>query len=63
VGRLDRRKHDFDVLEHVLGGVHTSSDDMPHLAPDYPEAAFHDWHDTEVLIVLREDREPPPDED
>jgi hypothetical protein len=54
VGHLDRRKHDFDVLEHVLGGVRTSSDEMPHLAADYPEAAFPNSNETELLIVMRE---------
>jgi hypothetical protein len=26
MGRVDRKKHDFDVLEHVLRGVHASSE-------------------------------------
>jgi hypothetical protein len=35
VSHLDQRKHDFDVLEHVFGGVQTATDD------DEPPVIIH----------------------
>ena len=29
MGRVDRTKHNFDILEHVLGGVTTCADAEP----------------------------------
>jgi hypothetical protein len=62
VARLDRRKYVFDVLEHVLGGVRTSSDaEQPFVIVAGDEAArdaIHPLLGSEVKLTLELD-EPP----
>ena len=58
VTRVDRKKHDFDVLEHVLRGVHASTaDDLLRGTADL-SPALDEFDAPEVWIVVRE-----PDED
>ena len=59
VARVDRKKHDFDVLEHVLKGVHASTaDELMRGTPDL-SPALDEFDAPEVWIVVREPEEDP----
>ena len=55
MAQLDRTKHDFDILEHVFGGIHaTTADDGVGLvtcAGLQPEAIAGSDRDIEIVIL------------
>ena len=62
---IDRRKHDVDVLERVLGGVQDrlSSDEPRSLVIDVavPSASGSPSSIVEVVVNLSEEHRPPSD--
>ena len=53
MGRVDRRKHDFDVLEHVLRGVHASMEcELDRSTSSVPTALDED-DALELRIIVR----------
>jgi hypothetical protein len=53
MARVDRRKHDFDVLEHVLRGVHASIEcELDRNQSPVPEA-LDEGDAPELRIIVR----------
>ena len=67
MGALDRRKHDVDVLERVLGGVQDrlSSDEPQSIVIDVavPSSSGSRSSIAEVVVNLSEEVRPPSDRD
>ena len=52
MGRVDRTKHDFDILEHVLGGVKTSAAPPEPDVITYRGAAVNSPDAAEVEVTI-----------
>jgi hypothetical protein len=65
MGDLDRRKHDVDVIERVLGGVQDSlRPDEPHrqiIDLDIPATSGYRSSHVELIVDLTDDRRSTPD--
>jgi hypothetical protein len=60
MGDLDRRKHDVDILERVLGGIRDSGpDDRRTRVVDVNVPSDHSSHPTLELTVGVDDSESP----